>query len=108
MTEPRPTAEQRRALKILADVGQNGATEAIMMLVHDHRHGRQRADTTDSRPHAGGARQGGYPEMVERGGRYKASKAGRRGSPSHVPVSSRVNKTGTGDDDLTLTDEVAG
>jgi hypothetical protein len=31
MTGPRLTAEQRRALRVLADAGQNGATEAIMM-----------------------------------------------------------------------------
>ena len=31
MTVPRLTAEQRRALRVLADAGQNGATEAIMM-----------------------------------------------------------------------------
>jgi hypothetical protein len=31
MTAPRLIAEQRRALQILADAGQSGATEAIMM-----------------------------------------------------------------------------
>jgi hypothetical protein len=31
MTGPRLTAEQRRALQILADTGQNGATEALML-----------------------------------------------------------------------------
>jgi len=31
MTESHLTAEQRRALKMLADAGQNGATEALML-----------------------------------------------------------------------------
>ena len=31
MTSPRLSAEQRRALQILADAGQNGATEALML-----------------------------------------------------------------------------
>jgi putative SOS response-associated peptidase YedK len=72
--------------------------------MHDHRHRCERADAADSRPHAGGARRGrwlrgeGGPELL-------------RPAPEDRlrmwPVSRRVNKTGTGDDDPTLLNEVA-
>ncbi len=46
-------------------------------VVHDHRHGCQRVDAADSRPHAGGARQGGYPALAEGRSWRTASEASR-------------------------------
>jgi hypothetical protein len=45
--------------------------------------------------------------MAERRGWHRAAKASCRGSPLHVAGIAPVNKTGTGDDDPTLLDEVA-
>ena len=76
-------------------------------LVHDHRHGCERVDTADSRPHAGGARQGGHQAMVERRSQHRALRPAPDERLRMWPVSRRVNKTETGDDDPTLIDEVA-
>ena len=44
--------------------------------------------------------------MAERQDRYRTSKASPEDRLRMWPVSRRVNKTGTGDDDPTLIDEV--
>jgi putative SOS response-associated peptidase YedK len=61
----------------LWDRWKNPETGESMNLMYDHRYGRRRADETDSRSHAGGARQGGHRAVAERRARHRASRARR-------------------------------
>jgi hypothetical protein len=75
-------------------------------VVHNRSHGCQCAHATYSRSDAGATRQDGYRALAERRRRCGASPV----SDDRLrmwPVSRRVNKTGSGDDDPTLIDEVA-
>jgi hypothetical protein len=58
--------------------------------------------------HASGARQGGFGRWLSGEAGTELLKPAAEGRLRMWPVSRRVNKTGTGDDDPTLLDEVAG
>jgi hypothetical protein len=76
-------------------------------VVHDYRDGCECVDANNSRPHAGGARQSRYLAVAEWRGRDRTPPATAEDRLPMWPVSRRVNKTGSGDDDPTLIDEVA-
>jgi putative SOS response-associated peptidase YedK len=61
-----------------------------------------------ARPHARGARYGGYRAVAGGEAGTELLRPTAEDDLRMWPVSRRVNKTGTGDDDPTLLDEVAG
>src|SRR5215813_15135905 len=80
--------------------------QACDLLPH-YRHGCECSDATNPQAHAGGARQSGYRAVAERRGRHRLLTPAAEDHLRMWPVSRRVNKTGSGDDNPAFIEEVA-